>query len=459
MRPLAALMLPVLLGLTGWATAAPTPDVLAWREQGRALFHGESRWQQAPSLASVALPAQASACARCHGASGQGGQEAGVSVPPLQAGSGERARRLVAMAESGHGPDGRALSAPMPRYRLNDDERRALVAYLSVFGTEDEPVRGVDAQRIVLGALLPDSGPRAAVGQAVLAGLRGHFEELSRSGGVYGRRVDVVALPWNGEKPTSELAAWLRERLPGTPVFALVGSFVGDLEPDVVRQLAELRMPLLANLGPSMLDGGAGAPPGWVSSLLPSVQAQLRQSVQAFDERCPSTAGAALDVRLGAVPGLQEAVRRGLAGQALHMDAQVTAVREPRPRRVLALLSASDTEALRQTLHEGDCLWTLAMFSGIGARQGAGQELLTLPSQAELPQPAGQPQSLWQGLGRLAGQLASETLSRAGRRLQPESLVQVQAALKPFEPTAGVQMELSRTRRHALPVTTLWRTP
>lgn len=451
------------LGLLATSTVAVAADLAtgpqAWREQGRALFQGEVGWQQSPTLAGVALPAQASACARCHGPGGQGGQEAGVSVPPLQAGSRERAARLVAMAESGHRVDGRALSAPMPRYRLNDNERRALVAYLSVFGTEEEPVRGVDAQRIVLGALLPDSGPRAAVGQAVLAGLRNHFDELSRSGGVYGRRVDVVALPWNGERPASELAAWLRVRLPGTPVLALVGSFVGDLEPDVVRQLAELRLPLLANLGPAMLDGGAGAPPGWVSSLLPSVQSQLRQSVQAFDERCPSTTGAALDVRLGDVPGLQEAVRRGLAGRALLMDAQVNAVREQRPRRVLALQSASDTDALRQTLHEGDCLWTLAMFSGIGARQSAAQELLTLPSQAALPQPAGQPQSLWQGLGRLAGQLASETLSRAGRRLQPESLAQVQAALDPFEPTAGVQMELSRTRRHALPVTTLWRTP
>lgn len=449
------------LGLLATSTIAvaadPATGPQAWREQGRALFQGEVGWQQSPTLAGVALPAQASACARCHGPGGQGGQEAGVSVPPLQAGSRERAARLVAMAESGHRVDGRALSAPMPRYRLNDNERRALVAYLSVFGTEEETVRGVDAQRIALGALLPDSGPRAAVGQAVLAGLRNHFDELSRSGGVYGRRVDVVALPWNGDRPTSELAAWLRVRLPGRPVLALVGSFVGDLEPDVVRQLAELRLPLLANLGPAMLD--EGAPPGWVSSLLPSVQSQLRQSVQAFDERCPSTTGAALDVRLGDVPGLQEAVRRGLAGRALLMDAQVNAVREQRPRRVLALQSASDTDAVRQTLHEGDCLWTLAMFSGIGARQSAAQELLTLPSQAALPQPSGQPQSLWQGLGRLAGQLASETLSRAGRRLQPEMLVQVQAALDPFEPTAGVQMELSRTRRHALPVTTLWRTP
>ncbi|HPR43067.1 MAG TPA: ABC transporter substrate-binding protein [Ottowia sp.] len=440
----------------------------AQREAGRALFHGERMFQRPVKVAGAAMPSDAAACALCHGRSGQGGLEAGVSVPWLSEGtppSQDLARRVVQALARGQSVRGQALQPPMPRYDLTPAERDALAAFLAVLGTDAEPVRGVDARQLRIGMVLPRSGPRANAAQAAFRGLQGQFEQINRSGGLYGRQLRLVALPMDAD-PTGPSGPWqqqLAAALAREPVLALAGSWIGDLPAPQWQWLQKQRLPLIANLGPALRE--PAATPGWTTSLLPSVQAQLAGSATDFDTRCVHSQR--LQVALAPVSGLREAVAAALPGRTLGFNAALpaSAAAATAPagtaadtgQHVLALLPAAEVEALRQRLGPQDCLWTLAMFSGAGGAKARGPELLVLPAQATLPLAGGDPQALWESLGRLAGQLTAELLSQAGRRVQPESLVRAQLTQTAFEPAPGVKLELTRTRRHALPVLATWR--
>ncbi|HPK33260.1 MAG TPA: ABC transporter substrate-binding protein, partial [Ottowia sp.] len=248
----------------------------AQREAGRALFHGERMFQRPVKVAGAAMPSDAAACALCHGRSGQGGLEAGVSVPWLSEGtppSQDLARRVVQALARGQSVRGQALQPPMPRYDLTPAERDALAAFLAVLGTDAEPVRGVDARQLRIGMVLPRSGPRANAAQAAFRGLQGQFEQINRSGGLYGRQLRLVALPMDAD-PTGPSGPWqqqLAAALAREPVLALAGSWIGDLPAPQWQWLQKQRLPLIANLGPALRE--PAATPGWTTSLLPSVQA------------------------------------------------------------------------------------------------------------------------------------------------------------------------------------------
>lgn len=456
------------LAASGAQVHAAGDGAAAVREQGRALFHGERHFERAARVGGVALPSDASPCARCHGAGGEGTNEGGVTAPSLAGTAGAAGHaggsveRWLEAASRGRGGDGRRLQAAMPHYEWSAGERTALAAFVAALGTDAEPVRGVRPGALVLGTLLPLSGPRAAVGQAVLQGLRGHFEEVNRAGGVYGRRIDLQAIDWPGERagaPQGDLPSIdLREALRGRDMLALVGSFVGDLAPAQQQALQSLRLPMIANLGPALRSPAVASATAidWSSALLPSVSAQLQAGAAAFDDGCAAI-GTPLLVLHASVPGLRAAVEAALAGRALRFVDALPA-HAGAPRHVLALHDAAHVRALRESLEARDCLWTLAMFSG-GAGSGRAAELSTLPGQAALPLPDGRAAELWPALGRLSAQLAVEALARAGRSVQPEHLARVLNALPAFEPVAGVRLELSRQRRHALPVLNHWSPP
>lgn len=328
--------------LAGTATAADGGASL--RERGRALFHGELPFERAATVAGVALPADAAPCARCHGVSGEGAREGGVAAPALRgvAAAAGTARWLAAAAR-GHGRDGRALQASMPRYDWSDSEREALAALIDALGTDAEPVRGVTPRTLALGTLLPLSGPRAALGQAVLLGLRSHFDEINRAGGLYGRSIELLPIDW---QPDAGLSG-LREAMQRQGVLALVGSFVGDLTPAQLQTLQSLRLPMIGNLGPALRQSRQGSAPDWVSTLWPSVGAQLQASAAEFEARCPAN-GAALQVLHAPLPGLAEAIEAALPGRVLRFDEELSP--HGAPRRVLALHNGTRVQALRASL-------------------------------------------------------------------------------------------------------------
>lgn len=76
-----ALLLALLLA-TGAHAAS---DDAALVRQGRALYQGHKAFAAGIDATRLRLPPDMLACARCHGAIGEGGREGGQPVPPLRA--------------------------------------------------------------------------------------------------------------------------------------------------------------------------------------------------------------------------------------------------------------------------------------------------------------------------------------------------------------------------------------
>ncbi|WP_437768948.1 ABC transporter substrate-binding protein [Sorangium sp. So ce281] len=228
----------------------------------------------------AALSGREAACAGCHGPSGEGTTEGGVTAPPLAAerrlaASGERgggagqgrgtgdgamtAAALAAAIREGRGPAGQRLSPVMPRYRLADADLSDLVDYLGCVGRDLDP--GVTAGSVALGAALPLTGPEAPVGAAARDVLTAAFAEVNARGGLYRRRLELRVEDSSG--PAGEAGA--TARLLDRGVLALVGSAFGG-DPALRARLSEERAPLVGPLAltgaPGLASGagGAGAP-------------------------------------------------------------------------------------------------------------------------------------------------------------------------------------------------------
>ena len=134
-----------LLALAAWGWQAA--EAAARRERGAALFIGSEPLAGRLAGHERALPPLATRCSNCHGAAAAGPGLAGTlpaAAPPLSAAElgTPRARRggppsvfdagrLCALLRSGTDPAHVIISTTMPRYRISDDQCRALWAYLS----------------------------------------------------------------------------------------------------------------------------------------------------------------------------------------------------------------------------------------------------------------------------------------------------------------------------------------
>lgn len=198
--------------------------------RGRALYQGHAPLALAAAATDLRLPAEMAACARCHGATGEGGREAGQTVPPLRWSALTQPREGLAAfpgaaavlraVTQGRGRGAEMLAPGMPRYALQPGEAEALLAYLQRLGTAQDMPPGVSADAIRLGTVVPLSGSAAAMGAAIVAGLRAGFEEVNARGGVHGRRIDLQVQDGRGGVRQA-LAAWRAD-----PVYALTGGAV-----------------------------------------------------------------------------------------------------------------------------------------------------------------------------------------------------------------------------------------
>ncbi|AKJ01634.1 ABC-type branched-subunit amino acid transport system substrate-binding protein [Archangium gephyra] len=231
---LAALVLDLgMLGACRKETASSAPELA---RRGRSLFlRGESTRGE-PLVGRlgperIELSGHVAACARCHGSSGRGSLEGGVEVPDIRPGAlghprmnavgavDDRARpaygraTLLRAITEGVSASGRKLGVAMPRYELGEVEREELLAYLERLGEAPDP--GLSPTTLTLGAVLPLSGEREALGREVEAVLRAAFAEVNAEGGIFRRRLELVV----EDEAAPEATARLLER----GVFALVG--------------------------------------------------------------------------------------------------------------------------------------------------------------------------------------------------------------------------------------------
>lgn len=268
----------ILVILAGALAASPGPAVATGAGfEAPSARRGEEIYTQGTSPAGggvvalmgeagIEVPAAALPCASCHGHDGRGRPEGGVSPSDVTwraltrnlAGSRPGERRRPAYDERGlkraiaMGVDagGNRLDPVMPRYRLTLGDMADLVAYLETLGERLDP--GLTDEALRLATLLP---PDPTLARAVEGLLRAYLEDLNRGGGLYGRRLELVAeiSAGNGETRRAAAARFLEEAEP----FALVAPYLAGAEEPLAGLLGERRVPAV---GPMALDPPLGFP-------------------------------------------------------------------------------------------------------------------------------------------------------------------------------------------------------
>jgi ABC-type branched-subunit amino acid transport system substrate-binding protein len=211
------------------------------------------------------LPGSAMPCSSCHGSDGLGRPEGGVT--PLDIRWSELVktyghvhhdgRRHPAFDEdsfirstiAGVDPANNTLDRSMPIYQMSGDDMADLVAYMKVLERDLDP--GVGDDTITVATLLPLAGRAGGTGEAMRQVMLAYFAELNEQGGVFGRRIELLAVPM-GESPDASIDK-LRDAFDSEGVFALVGGYTVGLDDALLNYLRSDNVPLV---GPFTLDPG-----------------------------------------------------------------------------------------------------------------------------------------------------------------------------------------------------------
>jgi ABC-type branched-subunit amino acid transport system substrate-binding protein len=242
----------------------------------------------------VALPASAVPCASCHGPDGLGRPEGGVLPPDIRWSAltktyghvhsdGRRhpafdQAAVARVLRTGLDPADNRLDRSMPLYAMSQEDMNALLAYLKYLELDHDP--GVQDDRIQVATLLPLRGPQGGLGQAMAQVMHAYFEDVNSRGGVFGRRVELLVVPF-GDTPEATLDG-LRLALASEGVFALVGAYTIGLDQPVLDLLREEGVPLI---GPFTLDPGDAITDAAAFYLYPGFVEQSRTLVDAAVEK------------------------------------------------------------------------------------------------------------------------------------------------------------------------------
>lgn len=207
--------------------------------------------------ANLEVPGSTMACANCHGLDGRGKPEGGV-IPSnltwevlttpygLTHADGRKhpaytVRGLELAIKKGVDPAGNKLQNLMPRYTISSQDMADLIVYLESLGHVRDP--GISETQLVIGTVLPTTGPQAELGQAIKAVDVAFFAELNSQGGIYNRRVDLRFA--STAETASGTKANLDRLLKADKVFALIGSFIAGAENEIVPLMADQEVPLI----------------------------------------------------------------------------------------------------------------------------------------------------------------------------------------------------------------------
>lgn len=392
---------------------------------GRALYHGHAGFARGVEATNLHLPSEFTACAKCHGAFGEGGREGGVTAPALtwsalttpreEAPAFQAESQILDAVTKGVARGGAALGPTMPRYTLSDVEMSALLAYLKQVGRADDYPPGVDRQTIRLATMLPLSGAASAAGHAVLDGMRGAFDAANSNGGLYGRKLVLDAI--DIEQDAQALAKDVTLRRP----FAVVGG-MWRLDAPISLELAKQRIAKIATLTPHK---DALSLDAWDIDLLPPLD-QQRNAIESALNNC-------------AAPGPKWAIVSNLA------------IATPIGDQRWFASAAEAAEAAKQISSSGCVAYGLSDSAAVNAAIPATWEkrlILPFPAAIFL---VGREESSnpWYALGRAAARLVVELFARAGSRLNERSpLVALEQSFR-VELESGAPAYFDRARHYA----------
>lgn len=244
----AAILLALPVAVPAAGTAGTADDIAA----GQA-FYTDGHPGVAARLFGRSLPSIRFACRRCHGRSAEGGREGATRAPPLdwpaltRATSGRPAYDLASLRRllvDGQGLSGQGIDPAMPRYDLDDERLRQLVAFLQALPALER--RGVTADAVVFGVLSLPGSRAQAEGFA-----QGLARRLAEAGPIYQRRLEVRVLEIAAETRTA-----IDTALDSSPVLAIVG--LARLVPGLLEAAARGGTPLLFPMVPIPVEADRG---------------------------------------------------------------------------------------------------------------------------------------------------------------------------------------------------------
>ena len=328
-------------------------------------------------LGSLDLPGAAATCASCHGPDGRGRPEAGVIPSDVTWGhllkpyghSHPMGRRhptftvesLKHVIVTGRDPAGNALDASMPVYAMSDADLDDLVAYLRRLTTDLDP--GLSQTALRIGTVLPAGGALAAIGQGIRDVLEARFDDVNATGGLYGRRLELMVSSYDDANESPLEAA--RGLLEGGDVFALLSPVVIGADAEIGALAESLRVPVIGPL--TLLSADPLTLNDFTFYLFSGLREQVRVLVDfaAGELGLESPRAAVLAPSTGRAGNLHRAIAEQLA---VHAGGGVPPL----------ALTAGDTDAgstARRLAGEGvEALFVLARAE-LGALLAAGEEI------------------------------------------------------------------------------------
>ena len=405
-------------------------------------------------------------CAKCHGRDGRGREESGVipsdirreilTKPYTVKVSGERSRapyddaRLIRAISLGIDSSGHDLNRTMPRFRLSREDAADLLAYLNRLGEATDP--GVEEGRIRIGMLLPPEA-QFPVARAIQSATQAFFDRLNQGGGIYGRKIDLrVAV---APKTPVEWVRFAEEQ----KIFALLNTWIAGSEQQAEAFIAQSEIPMIGAftlyppirlpLNPYIfyLEGGL---PGEADALAAYVEAQTSKP------------------RAVTIVSSDEEPWHSAALDLMHRHPQVEWTQRAGSPFTLALLPATLANAFYKRT-AGSKSWDTVLLVPAGMASPESFDLLKTDARAIFALP-GSPDSTtsaaaaeyrslaaayhlpsdhiasqWAALA--ACRLLQEGLTRQGREVSREGLVEALERLYRFETGFSVPISYSPNQR------------
>lgn len=205
----------------------------------------------------IQLPGSAATCGSCHGPDGRGRPEAGVIPSDITwdhlmkpYGHGHpMGRTHPAFTEAslkrcilnGEDPAGNRLDPSMPTYAMSVEDINALIAYMKRLQTDFDP--GLEEKSIRIGTMIPAGGQAAKISQGVVEVMAAYFEEINAQGGIYNRKLKLIASPYKAVGPAA-LGDAMR-LMDVEKVFAIVGAVIAGADREMAELAQEKKVPLI----------------------------------------------------------------------------------------------------------------------------------------------------------------------------------------------------------------------